>query len=445
MATPRYGKQRGSSRGPESGLPEMSGVDFLADFKGAIREMGLKAEDTPAKEAVRYILAGLATPHAAMKKGSSTSIRGILKNRPSNEAKMAVSTAQTSGHSLPPIPADIAKAIVTKGSTFSLRSTGRSTPVIEEESTSASQPSLRLPAPRVQQWNACKSSIGPLSIALHPVAETEESHASHVAPLVLPSKPQFTTAETSSAANFLSVNVGEAENIHGRSASTNTAIEEIETIMAMDSPTTASYLRTNFLSRPQSVITGKFDGPVSAPASAPVHSFAASQQSTQRPDVHPLKSSRSTPAFAVASSWKGSRPTVKASLDKENIRPGSAYSYLEQELGMPPLPLRDLSPYAKGGPTGGSLPPSDVGCRPRLGELTGNTVQCAAADVQRLSTNMKLPTDSGKKRSTSADRIALSSGKQSRSPRKAKPQPRPKARGSTRVGDGDASVKVMRF
>lgn len=440
--TPRYGKQRGSSRGPESGLPEMIGVDFLADFKGAIREMGMKAEDTPAREAVRYILAGLATPHGAKKKGSSTSIRGILKNRPSTEAKLAVSAGQSMGHSLPPIPVDITRAIVSKGSTFSLRSAGRSTPVfaIEEESTSASQPSLLFPAPRVQQWNTGKSSIGPVSIALHPVAETEEPRTALSSQLTPSSKPVSAVPASLPATNFLSVDNGGAATIHGRSASTNTAIEEIETIMAMDSPTTASYLQTNFLSRPQSVITGKFDGPVSAPANTPAHSFAASQQSTQHMDVHPLKSSRSTPAFAVASSWKGSRPTVEGPLDKENVRPGSTYSFLEKELGIPPHPLRDLLSSSKGV----SLPPANTTRRAHLGDVTGNIAPSAVTE-ERTFKNAKVPADVAKV-STSADQVVMSTiGKRSRSPRKAKSQSKPKARGSTRAGDGDASVKVMRF
>lgn len=442
MTTPRYGKQRGSSRDPESGLPEMTGVDFLADFKGAIREMGMKAEDTPAREAVRYILAGLATPNGANKKGSSTSIRGILKNRPSTEAKLAVSAAQSMGHSLPPIPIDFSRAIASKGSNLSLRSAGRSTPIlgIEEEPTSASQPSLLLPAPRLQQWSTGKTSIGPLSNALHPVVETEEPHAARVLPSAPVAKPVSTAPASPPTTNFLAVNNGDAANVHGRSASTNTAIEEIETIMAMDSPTTASYLHTNFLSRPQSVVTGRFDGPVSAPANSPANSFAAAQQSTQRVDIHPLKSSRSTPAFAVASSWKISRPTDEGPLDKENVRPGSTYSYLEKELGMPPVPLRGLLSSNKGA----SLPPTDTTLRAHLGEITLNIGSTVMVE-ERTSKNAKVSGIVGRK-STGAELVTIPTvGKRSRSPRKAKSQSKPKARGSTRVGDGDASVKVMRF
>lgn len=439
--TPYYARQRGSSRGPDSGLPEMSGVDFLADFKGAIRELGMKAEDTPAREAVRNILAGLATPHAVKKKGSSTSVRGILKNRPSVEAKLAVTAALSLGHSLPPIPVDITRAVVAKGSTFSLRSTGRSTPVfgIEEESTSASQTSLFLPPPRGQQWNTGKTSIGPLSIALQPVVESEEPHTVRVS---APKQSSSAIPVSSATADFLSVGPVGAANAHDRSASTNTAIEEIETIMSMDSPTTASYLQTNFLSRPQSVMTGKFDGPVSAPAHTPVHTFAASQQSTQRMDVHPLKSSRSTPAFAVASSWTSSRPTAEALLDKENVRPSSTYSYLEKELGMPPLPLRSLASYTKGA----SLPPLDltIGARAHLGEVTSNIDQSAVSTNERVSKNLKAGSGAVGKASTNTKQGAISEiVKQSRSPRKTKPKS--KSRGSTRPGGGDASVKVMRF
>lgn len=445
--TPRHTGRKTSSRGPPSGLPEMTADDFLADFKGAIRDLGERAEDTPAREAVRSVLAGLATPHAVIKKGSSTSVRSILKNCSSTEPRLTGSAGPIAGHSLPPIPVELQRALKSKVSAISTGSAGRSSPVpeLEGRSTSASQTNLFLPPPRSLALNGSKSSVGPLSVVLHPVMEKEESCPAPTRDLkpdgesrALPPKP---TEVEPRADQYLAVGAGDAPNAHDRSASTNTAIEEIETIMSMDSPTTASYLQTNFLARPQSVITGRYDGPISAPAHSSNPSFAIAQQSTHQMDTHhPLKSSRSTPAFVVANSWSGSRPTAGAS--KENSRPGSAYSYLQSELGLPPVPLSDLVSVAKRG----SLPPLDStrDRRAFLGDKSMNVGKTGAAIDSDKASKPKAVSRSADHASIGAEEVSRSKvAKQSRSPQKAKGTPR--ARGSTKPGGGDASVKVMRF
>jgi hypothetical protein len=443
--TPRHTGRKTSSRGPTSGLPEMTAVDFLADFKGAIRDLGTRAEDTPAREAVRYVLAGLATPHAVAKKGSSTSVRSILKNRSSTEPRLTGTTGPIAGHSLPPIPVELQRALKSKGSAISIASAGRSSPVpeLEGRSTSASQTNLFLPPPRNLAFNGSKSSVGPLSVVLHPVIEKEEgcpvpAKSLNAKSKALPLKPAEADPR---AEQYLAVGANDAPNAHDRSASTNTAIEEIETIMSMDSPTTASYLQTNFLARPQSVITGRYDGPVSAPAHSTNPSFAIAQQSTQQMDAyHPLKSSRSTPAFVVANSWTRSRPTAGA--NKENSRPGSAYSYLQSELGLPQVPLSDLASVAKRG----SLPPLDLtrGRRELLGNVPTNVAHTEAATDSTKPSKPKAVSRPAARSSIGAEEVNRSKvAKQSRSPQKAKGKPR--ARGSTKPGGGDASVKVMRF
>lgn len=444
FTTPRYTRKKTSSRGPASELPEMTTEDFLADFKGAIRDLGARAENTPAREAVRSILAGLATPHPVIKKGSSTSVRSILKNRPSTEARLIGVSAQ-SGHSLPPIPVGLHRAIKSRGSAISLASVGRSTPGpgLEDQSTSASQTNLLLPPPRSLAWNGAKSSVGPPSVALHPVIERDEPRPvpAEVVKCKDESRPLPPIPGPSQTDGYLSVGTGDGAKAHDRSGSTNTAIEEIETIMSMDSPTTASYLQMNFLARPQSVITGRYDGPVSAPAHTRVPSFADAQQSTQRMEAHhPLKSSRSTPAFVVANDWTGSRPTARAL--RENSRPGSAYSYLESELGLPPVPLSDLASLAKRR----SLPPQDLahGRRELLGDISVNAAPASTATDRQVSSKPKAASRLPVRHSIGPEEVGEPKvAKQSRSPQKAKGKPR--TRGSTKPGASDASVKVMRF
>ena len=433
--TSGYPKQKTSSRGPAGDLPEMTTGDFLADFKGAIRDLGARAENTPAREAVRSVLANLATPHAVAKKSSSTSVRSILKNRPSTIARLSADIAPSSGHSLPPIPVEMHRSIKYKGSAMSMASVGTSAPIpeLDEPPTTASETKLSLPPPQNPTRTGAKSSAGPVPIALHPVTEKEEARRT-VAEGLEQQLPPFPAA--SHANQYLSVSGSEPTTAHDRSSSTNTAIEEMETIMSMDSPTTASYLQTNFLSRPHSVITGKFDGPVSAPAHAVVPSFALAQQSTQRLDGrHPLKSSRSTPAFVVANSWVDSRPTARA--NKENSRPGSAYSYLASELGLPPVPLCDLASSTKRR----QLAPQDSmhGRRKLFGDVSVNAARLDLA--KDLALKPKVGSASPNRMSTEAAEVQVA--KRSQSPQKVKNKP--KTRGSTKPGIGDASVKVMRF
>lgn len=441
ISTPRYPRQRNISRSPGSTLPELTAVNFLAEFKGAIRELGLRAEDTPAREAVRTVLASLATPRVATKKGSSTSIRGILKSRPSTEARKIGSSASI-GHSLPPIPIDIAKSLAQKGSTYSVASTGRSTPVVslEEGPTSASHLNLSLPPPR-NVHNVGKASLGPLSIALHTVTEREETVIGRNG-TKMENSTSKSTATPPQNPHFLAVNETDTDPTHDRSASTNTAIEEIETIMTMDSPTTASYLKAN-LSRPQSVVTESYVGPISAPANAHQHSLQASQ-STQRTGSYPaLKSSRSTPAFALASDWTSSRPTgdaLYARPSSANDRPSSTYSYLEKELGLPPLPIRDATSSVKLGSRTGSK--TEVQ-RQLLGEVTTN----AARTTQKLPAEKETGHTVKIRRITDGpEDVENTKGVDENgrsSPRKS--VRKPKVRASTRVGENDASVRVMRF
>ncbi|KAJ9105128.1 hypothetical protein QFC19_003586 [Naganishia cerealis] len=452
FSTPRYQPQRNGSRGPGSTLPEMTAVNFLAEFKGAIREMGMRAEDTPAREAVRSVLAGLATPHVATKKGSSTSIRSILKKRPSSEV-MRIASARSLGHSLPPIPIDIAKAVSRKGSTYSIASTGRSTPIFvpEEEYTSASHITLSLPPPRNVRSNG-KSSIGPLSLALHPVSEREEpvlrcdivesASENNIDRLgVIPPQPSHFVPVSDKVSELVS------DNIHGRSSSTNTAIEEIETIMTMDSPTTASYLKTH-LSRPNSLVTENYVVPTSAPASAHPHTLQASQ-STQRIGSHSaLKSSRSTPAFVISTDWSSSRATANAKNGghtKDHARPSSTYSYLEKELGLPRLPDRVVITSAKRG----SRAETKIGTqRQLLSEVTGNAVRAAHTFSVAKETGRTTKVKGSLAAATSSSpeqvgkpRVADENGQSS--PRKG--VRKLKVEESTRVGEKDASLKVMRF
>lgn len=414
----------------------MTTDDFLADFKGAIRDLGARAEDTPAREAVRSVLASLATPHAVAKKGSSTSVRSILKNHPSTEARLTAGIAPSSGHSLPPIPVEMHRSIKYKGSAMSMASAGTSAPIpeLDEPATSASEAKLSLPPPRNPTWTGAKSSAGPVSIALHPVTEREEACRVVAVKWQLPPFPA-----ASHANQYLSVGGSDPTTAHDRSSSTNTAIEEMETIMSMDSPTTASYLQTNFLSRPKSVITGRFDGQVSAPAHDAVPSFALAQQSTQWMNArHPLKSSRSTPVFVVANSWVGSRPSAR--VNKENSRPGSANSYLASELGLPPVALSDLASSAKRG----SLAPQDSmhGRREPLGDVSVNAARLDGA--KDLALKPKAGSAFPNRASTEPAEIGrVQVAKRSQSPQKVKDKP--KTRGSTKPGVGDASVKVMRF
>ncbi|KAJ9106215.1 hypothetical protein QFC21_001359 [Naganishia friedmannii] len=440
VSTPRYPRQRNASRGPGSTLPELTSVNFLVEFRGAIREMGMRAEDTPAREAIRSVLAGLATPHVTQKKGSSTSIRSILKVRPSTEVRKIGSTASI-GHSLPPIPIDIARVLVHKGSTYSIASTGRSTPVgLDEAPSSASHINLNLPPPRNVR-GVGKSSFGPLSVALQPVSEREE--------------PVLTRSETGSKNDtakmsvppsqdrqFLAVSDSIPDNTHDRSASTNTAIEEIETIMTMDSPTTASYLKAN-LSRPQSVVTESYVGPISAPANAHQHSLQASQ-STQRPGPYPaLKSSRSTPAFALASDWTSSRSTGDALYERPssaNDRPSSTYSYLEKELGLPPLPIRHaISSVERGSHTGSNTELQ----RQLLGEVAVNAARTTQAAPAGKENDQAAKTRGSTASPEDVENTRLVGENGRSSPRKG--VRKPKVRASTRVGENDASVRVMRF
>lgn len=446
LSTPRYQRQRNGSRGPGSTLPELTAINFLAEFKGAIREMGTRAEDTPAREAVRSVLAGLATPHVAKKKGSSTSIRSILKVRPSTEVRK-IGSSTSIGHSLPPFPMDITKPLAHKGSTYSIASTGRSTPVVmlEEGPASASHINLSLPPPRNAR-SIGKSSHSPLSVPLHPVAEREEPI---IGRSITESKIDTSKSSTSPPQafepqdrQFLAVNNSILDNTHDRSASTNTAIEEIETIMAMDSPTTASYLKAN-PSRPQSVVTESYVGPISAPANAHQHTLQVSQ-STQRTGSRPaLKSSRSTPAFALASDWTSSRPTDDASYERPssaNDRPSSTYSYLEKELGLPPLPIRDAISSAKRGSRAGSK--TEVQ-RQLLREMTTNTPRVTQALAIGKQTSHMAKDQGNVVKPEEVENIGLVAKNSRSSPRKN--VRKPKVRASTRVGENDASVTVMRF
>ncbi|KAJ9124178.1 hypothetical protein QFC22_000975 [Naganishia vaughanmartiniae] len=443
ISTPRYPRQRNTSRGPGSTLPEMTAMNFLAEFKGAIRKLGTRAEDTPSREAVRSVLEGLATPHVASKKGSSTSIRSILKVRPSTEVRK-IGPSTSIGHSLPPIPIDIAKSLVHKSSTYSIASTGRSTPVGPDEGyTSASHIHLSLPPPRNVR-NVCKSSLGPLSAALHAVAEREEPvTVPHVA---VRSETEHSDDKLSPAPqqnrDFLAISKITPDNAHDRSASTNTAIEEIETIMAMDSPTTASYLKAN-LSRPHSVVTESYVGPLSAPANGHQHHLQASQ-STQRTGPCPaLKSSRSTPAFALASDWTSSRPTGDALYERPssaNDRPSSTYSYLEKELGLPPLPIREAISSARRGSRAGSK--TEVQ-RQVLEKVNGNATRPTQSSPAGKEDGRVAKTRGSTACPEDVENIRAVDENGRSSPRKS--IRKPKIRGSTRIGENDASVRVMRF